>query len=63
MHHQEMHHDMEEDEDMDIEGEDPELASSLDTASTARSGGHHVQSLALPRMPAKCQGGDRCDRE
>jgi hypothetical protein len=39
MHHQEMHHDMEEDEDVDIEGEDPELASSLDTASTAHSGG------------------------
>jgi hypothetical protein len=30
---------MEEDEDMDIEGEDPEPASSLDTTSIARSGG------------------------
>jgi hypothetical protein len=27
------------DEDMDIEGEDPEPASSLDTASVAHSGG------------------------
>jgi hypothetical protein len=30
---------MEADEDVDIEGEDPELASSLDTASVACSGG------------------------
>jgi hypothetical protein len=40
MHHQEMHQDMEVDEDVDIEGEDPEPASSLDTTSIARSGGH-----------------------
>jgi hypothetical protein len=40
MHHQEMHQDMEADEDMDIEGEDLEPASSLDIASVARSGGH-----------------------
>jgi hypothetical protein len=30
----EVQHDMEEDEDVDIEGEDPEPASSLDTASS-----------------------------
>ena len=40
MHDQEMHQDMEVDEDMDIEGEDPEPASSLDTSSVARSWGH-----------------------
>jgi hypothetical protein len=37
-----MHQDMEADEDVDIEDEDPEElepASSLDTASLARSGG------------------------
>jgi hypothetical protein len=39
MHHQEMHQGMEEDKDVDIEGEDPEPASSLGTASTARYGG------------------------
>jgi TolA-binding protein len=45
MHHQEMHQDMEAEEDVDIEGEekeDPEElepASSLDTASLAHSGG------------------------
>jgi hypothetical protein len=39
MHHQEMQQDMYVDKDVDIEGEDPELASSLDTASTAHSGG------------------------
>jgi hypothetical protein len=39
MHHQEMHQDMEVDEDMDIKGEDPKLACSLDMASVARFGG------------------------
>jgi hypothetical protein len=63
MHHQEMHQDMEADEDVDIEGEDPELASSLDTASAARSRGHLLQSLALPRMPYRCHARSRCDRK
>jgi uncharacterized membrane protein YgaE (UPF0421/DUF939 family) len=51
----EVQHDMEEDEDVDIEGEDPEPASSLDTAN---SGGHLLQILALRRMHARCQDGE-----
>jgi hypothetical protein len=42
MHHQEMHQDMEADEDVGIEDEDHEKlepASGLDTASLAHSGG------------------------
>jgi hypothetical protein len=39
MHYQEMQQDMEEDEDVDIEGEDLEPSSSLDTASVACFGG------------------------
>jgi gas vesicle protein len=39
MHHLEMHQDMDADEDVDIKGEDPEPASSMDTANVARSGG------------------------
>jgi hypothetical protein len=40
MHHQEMHQDIEADEVVDIKGEDPQLAPSLDSTSVARSGGH-----------------------
>jgi uncharacterized coiled-coil protein SlyX len=63
MHHHEMHQDMEADKDVDIEGEDPEPSSSLDTTSVARTGGHVLQSLALPRMPTRCHDGSRCDRK
>ena len=63
MHHQEMHQDMEVDEDMDIKGEDPKLACSLDMASVARFGGHLLQSLVLPRLSVRCHAWSRSDRK
>jgi hypothetical protein len=63
MHHQEMHQDMEADEDVDIEGEDLEPASSLDTASIARSGVPPSLESSIASYATRCHARSRCDRE
>jgi hypothetical protein len=54
---------MEADEDVDIEGEDLEPASSLDTASIARSGVPPSLESSIASYATRCHARSRCDRE